>query len=132
MIPTLLLIAMMTVESNGFNWAIGDNGKSWGVLQLQEAYIQDAAEYAGEDWVHGDAMNRETSIKIVNAYMQRYANQKRLGRYATAEDIARIHNGGPNGYKKSATDKYWFKVKRQLIKLNALDLASGKTKINLN
>lgn len=53
--------------------------------------------------------------------MQRYATVKRLGRVPTVEDIARIHNGGPNGYKKTATtpaqklklknlDKYWAKV----------------------
>jgi hypothetical protein len=28
----------------------------------------------------------------------------------TPEKIARMHNGGPNGWKISATDKYWDKV----------------------
>jgi hypothetical protein len=26
------------------------------------------------------------------------------------EDAARNWNGGPNGYRKSATEKYWHKV----------------------
>ena len=46
--------------------------------------------------------------------MHRYATVERLGREPTLEDIARIHNGGPNGFKKSSTDAYWAKVKKQL------------------
>jgi hypothetical protein len=49
--------------------------------------------------------------------MARYATQKRLGRSPTYEDIARIHNGGPSGHKKSATDGYWLKVKKELEQL---------------
>ena len=33
------------------------------------------------------------------------------------QDIARIHNGGPNGYRKDSTLGYWKKVKIQLRKL---------------
>ena len=46
--------------------------------------------------------------------MKRYATEHRLGRKVTQEDIARIHNGGPNGYKKESTEKYWSKVKKIL------------------
>ena len=47
-------------------------------------------------------------------YMRRYATPARLGRPVTQEDVARIHNGGPNGYKNPATKQYWEKVKRYL------------------
>lgn len=106
-----LILALITVESNGNNDAVGDDGLAYGCLQLHASYVADAAEYAGTDWVHEDAFDRKTAIKIVNAYMARYATESRLGHKPTAEDIARIHNGGPNGYKKSATDKYFAKVK---------------------
>ena len=46
--------------------------------------------------------------------MNHYATQARLGHAPTDEDLARIHNGGPNGYKKSATLGYWEKVKKYL------------------
>ena len=36
------------------------------------------------------------------------------GTRADVEKIARIHNGGPRGHKKKATDKYWEKVSRRL------------------
>ena len=111
-----LILALILVESGGDDFAIGDDGRAYGCLQLRAGYVQDAAEYAGEDWVHSDAFDRETSIKIVNAYMNRYATSARLGRQPTLEDIARIHNGGPNGYCKESTEAYWVKVKTELNK----------------
>lgn len=114
-----LILALISVESSGNDNEIGDNGKAYGCLQLHAAYVQDAAEYAGKNWVHEDAFDRATAIEITKAYMARYATEKRLGHNATAEDIARIHNGGLNGFKKQATEKYWVKVKAELIRMEA-------------
>ena len=46
--------------------------------------------------------------------MNRYATAARLGHSPTDEDIARIHNGGPNGYRRSSTVGYWNKVRAHL------------------
>lgn len=99
------------IESNGDARAVGDDLQSIGMLQMQEAYVQDAAEYANENWTHMDALDELTAIRIFRAYMDRYATEERLGRPVTLEDIARIHNGGPNGYKKKSTIPYWNKLK---------------------
>ena len=112
---TLILI-LIQVESAGNDLAIGDNGLAYGCLQMHAGYVQDAAEYAGQDWVHEDAFDRETSIDIFLAYISRYATEDRIGRPVTAEDIARIHNGGPNGWKKESTEAYWRKVRSVIIK----------------
>ena len=112
-----LIIALIMVESGGDPDAIGDNGLAYGCLQLHAAYVQDAGEYAGKDWVHEDAFDPDTAKQIVQAYMARYATKKRLGRAPTIEDVSRIHNGGPYGHKKSATDGYWKKVKKSLEEL---------------
>lgn len=112
---TLILI-LIQVESAGNDLAIGDNGLAYGCLQMHAGYVQDAAEYAGQDWVHEDAFDRETSIDIFIAYISRYATEDRIGRPVTAEDIARIHNGGPNGWKKESTEAYWRKVRSVIIK----------------
>jgi soluble lytic murein transglycosylase-like protein len=109
-----LILALITVESGGNDKAIGDGGKAYGCLQLHASYVADASEFAGKDWTHEDAFDRETAIDIVLAYMSRYATPARLGRSVTAEDIARIHNGGLNGYKKPSTEAYWLKVKAVL------------------
>ena len=113
----LFLKALALVESGGNPEAIGDGGDSWGMYQLQAAYVQDAAQFAGENWTHEDAFNPVLARKIVRAYMARYATQKRLGRKPTYQDIARIHNGGPAGWRKPVTLPYWLKVKKELAKL---------------
>lgn len=104
------------VESSCNPNAVGDDLKSIGILQMQEDYVEDAAEHAGEDWVHMDALDELTAIRIFRAYMDRYATEEQIGRPVTFEDIARIHNGGPNGYKKKSTIPYWNKVKCLMTK----------------
>ncbi len=113
---TTLILILIQVESAGDDLAIGDNGLAYGCLQMHAGYVQDAAEYAGKDWLHEDAFDRETSIDIFIAYISRYATEDRIGRPVTAEDIARIHNGGPNGWKKKSTEAYWREVRSILIK----------------
>jgi len=110
-----LLEAIREVESNNNPDAVGDNGNAIGVYQIWEIYWKDAVEFdpsiGGE---YKDCFNPEYAEKIVLAYWNRYGTIRRLGRTPTNEDLARIHNGGPNGYKKTATDKYWKKVKKKL------------------
>ena len=63
--------------------------------------------------VHGPG-SMEYSERVIQAYMDRYATERRLGHPATNEDIARIHNGGPNGYRMCSTLKYWRNVEAYL------------------
>ena len=109
-----LIIILIQIESAGDDRAIGDNGLAYGCLQMHEFYVKAAAEFAGKDWVHEDAFCRETSIDIFLAYASRYATEERIGRPVTIEDIARIHNGGPNGWKKKSTEGYWQNVRLRL------------------
>lgn len=109
-----LILVLIQIESGGNDLQIGDDGLAYGCLQMHSAYVQDAAEHAGKDWVHNDAFDRETSIEIFTAYMDRYATKERLGRTPTVEDVVRIHNGGPNGYKKDSTLPYLTKFNNQL------------------
>ena len=116
--------AIKEVESSGDENAVGDNGKSIGPLQIQRAYYDDAVEkdpslqsgkYAG--YKYENCMGRgsfEYSRAVAEAYMDRYATESRLGQPPTYEDMARIHNGGPDGYKKNATISYWKKVQKVL------------------
>lgn len=117
-LTSTFILALIMVESSGNPKAIGDGGLAYGALQLHKAYVQDAAEYANKPWTHQDAFDPDKSIDIFKAYMARYATYERLGRAPTFEDIARIHNGGPNGYKKEATVKYWKKVEAKLKELH--------------
>lgn len=130
-IPLKLVLALISIESGGNEFACGDGGEAYGILQLHKEYVQDAAEHAGYSWVHDSAWDPIASVAILNAYMQRYATSDRLLRDVTAEDIARIHNGGPDGYKKESTILYWKKVQAELHRIGASDLATGTTCIEL-
>ena len=110
-ITNYILFILMTVESGGDTNAVGDDGKAFGMYQLHAAYVQDAAEYSEIEYNHYDAFSPQVASKIVEAYMARYATERRIGRQVTIEDVCRIHNGGPNGYKRASTDAYWAKCK---------------------
>lgn len=110
-----LLDSICQVESNCDSSAIGDNGNAIGAYQIWRAYWQDAVEHDPSiGGVYSDCTDKAYAEKIVLAYWSRYATEKRIGRPVTDEDRARIHNGGPNGYKKKATEKYWKKIKKNL------------------
>ena len=116
--------AIKKVESGGDENAVGDKGKSIGPLQIQKGYYDDAVKknpslqsgkYAG--YTYEDCKGPgsfEYSKAVAEAYMSRYATEGRLGHSPTHEDMARIHNGGSNGYKMAATEPYWEKVKKKL------------------
>ena len=109
-----VLTAIRTVESNNNPSAVGDNGNAIGVYQIWKSYWKDARKTSSIGGVYNDCFTPDYADRVVRAYMKRYATEKRLGREVTQEDIARIHNGGPNGYKKNATVKYWKKVQKVL------------------
>ena len=109
-----LLAAMCEVESNGDCSKIGKVGEL-GCYQIRECFWIDALEHdpdiGGE---YEDVIDREYAEKVIYAFWDRYATEKRLGRPVTDEDRARMHNGGPNGYKKTKTIKYWNKIQNEL------------------
>jgi len=114
-----LLSAMRTVESGNDDSAVGDNGNAIGPFQIWKVYWQDALEHDPSiGGKYNDCFDPIYAEKVVRAYMARYATKNRLGRIPTAEDMARIHNGGPNGYKKESTVVYWKKVKNVLRNSN--------------
>lgn len=77
-----------------------------GHFQISYAYWKDATDHdpsIGGTWE--DCINRDYGVKIVNAYMDRYAKGK------SDEYKSRVHNGGPNGHKLKSTKAYWLSIK---------------------
>ena len=108
---TELVNALIQVESNGQDDAVGDNGSAIGCLQIWKIYWLDATERSNIGGKYLDCFTRNYSIKIFDAYMKRYAREAWTNpKKFDAEKVARIHNGGPKGYRKTATEKYWKKV----------------------
>jgi hypothetical protein len=112
-----LVDALIQVESGGDDSAVGDKNldkKAYGCLQIRQPCEDDVNKAYGTNYRAEDCRNdRALSIKIYELYMKLYATKKRLGREPTDEDRARFWNGGPNGWKKSSTKKYWAKVKKK-------------------
>ncbi|MFA5130653.1 MAG: lytic transglycosylase domain-containing protein [Patescibacteria group bacterium] len=123
-----LFRAVCKVESDNNPKAIGDKGRSYGIAQIQKEAVRDANDTLRTRYTHEDCFDPALSRKIFVAYLSRYCTEKRLGREPTMEDASRIWNGGPNGYKKQATIKYWQKLSAYFHKPNAGGQRAGDSR----
>lgn len=106
-----LIDAIAVVESNR-------GATSANVYQLKPIYVADVNRITGQSITHEQAIGDDAVARAcIEAYWEYYgARVERLsGRTATAEDLARIHNGGPDGWRKASTLPYWRKVRAALI-----------------
>ncbi len=109
-----LVNAIHIVETGGRTGPIkGDGGAALGPLQIHKACWIDANM---PDGTYEDCADLAYAKRVFSRYLARYATERRLGRPVTDEDRARIWNGGPMGYRKKATVKYWEKVKKIMNK----------------
>ena len=108
--------ALAQVESNHNDDAVGDGGNAIGRYQVWRVYWIDATEFSGIGGKYEDVKDKAYAERIIEAYMQRYARKAWAAK--DWETVARIHNGGPRGHKKKATEKYWQKVKEVLDTLS--------------
>ncbi|XP_033111731.1 lysozyme-like [Anneissia japonica] len=81
---------------------------SCGPYQIKENYWIDGGR-RGSGW-RTCAASRSCSESTIQGYMARYAVYRHLRHTPTCQDHARIHNGGPNGFKRSSTLIYWSRV----------------------
>ena len=102
------------VETKHTPDAIGDNGASWGILQIQKGVIEDVNRVYGTVYRHQDAFDIACAEEIFDLYISIWSShlEKKEGRKATVEDIVRIWNGGPKGYKKKSTLDYLAKYEK--------------------
>lgn len=106
--------ALHQVESSGRTGrVIGDGGKANGAFQIHREYFNDAAEFdksLGSDY--SKVNDVEFAKRVITAYLKRYVPKAvETNDYAV---LARVHNGGPKGYKNPNTLKYWEKVQKYL------------------
>jgi len=117
-IPLALIIALITVESNGDDLAIGDNGRALGCLQIHKEVVEDCNRISDRlfdrVFLLKHRASRDRSIEMCQLYLSYYASKDRIGRDPTIEDMARIWNGGPKGWKKDSTKAYWEKVRSHI------------------
>ncbi|MGC6488508.1 MAG: hypothetical protein ACON4Z_12755, partial [Planctomycetota bacterium] len=91
----------------------GDDGLAIGPYQIHRVYWADAAAFDPTlGGTYQDCRRRAYAERVVDAYMRRYAAD--AWRDGDGERVARVHNGGPNGHRKRATDAYWRRVRARL------------------
>lgn len=92
--------------------AVGDGGAALGPYQIHKIYWVDAVEHdpslVANGETYNNVRNQAYAEKVVLAYWARYAPSW------DAQTLARIHNGGPKGHRKTSTLGYWTKVKEEL------------------
>ena len=101
--------ALAKVESSGNAKAVNKKENALGIYQIRAAYFKDARVKGNHEQVFNPVFARQ----VCEAYFKRYAPEA----YAKGdfESLARLHNSGPAFAKrKSATDGYWQKIKKNL------------------
>lgn len=109
----ILIPALITVET-GDRWHVVGAAGERGGLQITTACIEDVNRIYGTKFEQEDAHDPEKAKTICKLYLRHWGAKARLGRDATLEDLARLWNGGPAGYRKDSTVPYWLKVKKVL------------------
>jgi len=96
-----------------------DNGKTSGnVYQISVAYIADVNRITKNRYLFAEHeryvrwIAESMMAEYWKYYGERYA--RATGKQPTAEVLARIHNGGPDGWRKEATLAYWRKVEARI------------------
>jgi len=113
----LIIPMLIQVESGGEKYpdsCIGDNGNAVGCLQIWKIVVDDVNRIQKKEvFTYNDRLTRPKSVRMAEIYLNHYgARYKRLtGKEPTLEVLARMWNGGPDGYKKQSTVIYWEKVK---------------------
>lgn len=108
--------AIAYVESRGIDCAVGDNGEALGRYQLHRIYVDDVNRIAKTNYTYDDRLDAEKSLAMVKIYLDYYGKRYTTltGKPVTDEVIARMHNGGPDGFRKQSTIEYWNRVREAM------------------
>ena len=114
-----LVDALIYVESRGNDSIIGDKhlpgNEAVGALQIRPIMVREVnriLEIQGktERFTLKDRFDRQQSIRMFMIWKNYHHKD------SSPEKVARNWNGGPKGYKKDRTIKYWNKIEKQLNK----------------
>lgn len=120
---TPLYFAIATVESER-------GATSSNVYQIRSIYVNDVNRIMEKPGCRyfppfrlTDPIYRDKAEDMMRVYWLHWGTQYERKAYkpVTYEVLARIHNGGPFGWKKPETLAYWHRVRDVLANMNAAD-----------
>lgn len=97
------LAALAAVESGGNDAAVNAREDAHGRYQIRAGALADANRILCTDYTLADCHDPAVAARIVRAYLGHYGAALSA---PTPTALARIWNGGPNGYKRDATRGY--------------------------
>lgn len=111
-----LIEILCRVESGGISCKIGDNGKAHGILQIHDICVKDVnriygSQYTWDKNAFDPAISKRICWLYLSYYFLKWKGSNPESKMSDEEAASRIWNGGPNGWKKRATDVYWKKVR---------------------
>jgi len=119
---TSIMSILKQVETNNNPDSIGDNGRSYGVLQIQRSVLRDVNRVYGTEYCHEDMFSEKASEEVFMLYMCLGKEKflKKHCRFPTEEQMVRMWNGGIyKGYTYKQTKLYYKKyldVKKEFSK----------------
>jgi len=112
-----LIMALIQVESRGNDSAVGDRhikgGEAVGALQIRPVMVREVnrilkLKKSDKRFKLSDRYDRDKTLEMFYIWKNYHHNDSDF------ETIARNWNGGPRGYKRNSTIRYWKKVEKQL------------------
>ena len=112
-----LIMALIQVESRGNDSAVGDRhikgGEAVGALQIRPVMVREVnrilkIQKSDKRYKLKDRFDRNKTIEMFYIWKNYHHNDSDF------ETRARNWNGGPRGYKRNSTIRYWKKVEKQL------------------
>jgi hypothetical protein len=102
------------IESNNKDFTIGDGGRAYGRYQIHQICLKGSGLMDLLRYTHHDMFDSTKAEQVFWATMGIHSHTfaQRHGRYPTYEELARMWNGGPNGYKKQSTLNYLKKFRK--------------------
>lgn len=91
------LDVLTIVESNNDPYAVGDNGRAFGILQIHEIMVRDYNRIYDENYVHEDAFDPRISREIARGIFAHYTKSIEE---PTTKHLAFIWNGGGSAWKR--------------------------------
>jgi len=101
----ILIEKIHAVEASGqLTCPDGDGGRSVGPMQLTKAAVGDVNYYWGTHYSYEDRRDLTCAKQIARLYISMWIE------IMQEEIAARIYNGGPRGFEKESTKKYFDRI----------------------
>ena len=124
-ILTTILMAVEAPRTPVAAQAAIDREGAYGILQIRRLALADVNNHSavsmqqlwGKDALTlEDCLDDSVSMWVCREYLTYWGKHytKTTGKEPTYEVMARMWNGGPRGWQRSSTDKYWSKVEQEI------------------